>query len=119
MDFTVRKSIYKRILEDFGSDQTGDENAALFLSRILTDENTISLSELKAIISGKPALVCGNAPRLMNDYSEVNFWILQELQPMESLLYSWPGIVLRSFVPTSTVILKLTSKKRYLPVSMV
>ncbi len=71
MDFAAWEPIYERILEDFGFDRAGDEEAALFLSRRLTEENTASLSELKALISGKPVLVCGNAPRLRDDLSEI------------------------------------------------
>ena len=73
MDFAAWEPIYERILEDFGFDRAGDEEAALFLSRMLTEKNTASLSELKAVISGKPVLVCGNAPKLRNDLSEINF----------------------------------------------
>ena len=72
MDFATWEPIYERILEDFGFDREGDEKAALFLSRMLTEENTASLSKLRALISGKPALVCGNAPRLRDDLSEIN-----------------------------------------------
>lgn len=72
MDFATWEPIYERILEDFGFDRKGDEKAALFLSSMLTEENTVSLSELKAIISGKSVLVCGNAPRLRSDLSEIN-----------------------------------------------
>jgi len=72
MDFAAWEPIYERILEDFGFDRAGDEEAALFLSHMLTEENTVSLSELKALISGKPVLVCGNAPRLRDDLSEIN-----------------------------------------------
>jgi hypothetical protein len=73
MDFILWEPIYERILEDFGFDREGDEKAALFLSSRLTEENTASLSELKALISGKPVLVCGNAPKLRDDLSEINF----------------------------------------------
>ena len=73
MDFAVWEPIYEQILEDFGFDRARDEKAALFLSRMLTEENTASLSELKAVISEKPVLVCGNAPRLRSDLSEINF----------------------------------------------
>jgi len=73
MNFATWKPIYERILEDFGFDRKGDEKAAFFLSRMLTEENTVSLSELKAIISGKPVLVCGNAPGLRSDLSKINF----------------------------------------------
>ncbi len=73
MDFAAWEPIYKQILEDFGFDRAGDEEAALFLSRRLTEKNTASLSELKALISGKPVLVCGNSPGLRNDLSEIKF----------------------------------------------
>ncbi|AKB81068.1 6-hydroxymethyl-7,8-dihydropterin pyrophosphokinase [Methanosarcina barkeri 3] len=72
MDFATWEPIYERILEDFGFDRVGDEKAAIFLSGMLTQENTVSLSELKAIISGKYVLVCGNAPGLRSDLSEIN-----------------------------------------------
>jgi len=73
MDFATWEPIYERILEDFGFDRKGDEKAALFLSHKLTEENTVSLSELKAVISEKPVLVCGNAPGLRSDLLEINF----------------------------------------------
>lgn len=72
MDFAAWEPVYERILEDFGFDRKGDEEAAYFLSNLLTDDNTVSLSELKASISGKPALVCGNAPKLRTELSEVD-----------------------------------------------
>lgn len=72
MDFATWEPIYERILEDFGFDRVGDEKAAIFLSGMLNQENTVSLSELKAIISGKCVLVCGNAPGLRSDLSEIN-----------------------------------------------
>lgn len=73
MNFAAWEPIYEQILEDFGFDRAGDEEAAQFLSRKLTEENTVSLSELKALISGKPVLVCGNAPKLRRELSEINF----------------------------------------------
>ncbi|AKB18172.1 MULTISPECIES: 6-hydroxymethylpterin diphosphokinase MptE-like protein [unclassified Methanosarcina] len=66
-DFAAWEPIYERILEDFGFDRTGDEEAARFLSQKLTVKNTVELSELKDMISGKPVLVCGNAPGLRNE----------------------------------------------------
>jgi len=72
MDFATWEPIYERILEDFGFDRVGDEKAAIFLSGMLIQENTVSLSELKATISGKCVLVCGNAPGLRIDLSEIN-----------------------------------------------
>jgi len=72
MDFAVWEPIYERILEDFGFDREGDEEAARFLSSMLTRENTASLSELEAVISGKPVLVCGNAPGLRAELSKID-----------------------------------------------
>ena len=40
---------------------------------MLTEKNTASLSELKAVIFGKPVLVCGNAPKLRDGLSEIKF----------------------------------------------
>jgi uncharacterized Rossmann fold enzyme len=39
---------------------------------MLTRENTASLSELEAVISGKPVLVCGNAPGLRAELSKID-----------------------------------------------
>ena len=72
MDFAAWEPIYERILEDFGFDRAGDEEAAQILSRMLTEKNTASLSELKAVISEKPVLVCGNAPKLRKELSEID-----------------------------------------------
>jgi uncharacterized Rossmann fold enzyme len=72
MDFAAWEPIYERILEDFGFDREGDEEAARFLSSMLTRENTASLSELEAVISGKSVLVCGNAPGLRAELSKID-----------------------------------------------
>jgi uncharacterized Rossmann fold enzyme len=72
MDFAAWEPIYERILEDFGFGRKGDEEAARFLSDMLTEENTVNLSELEAVISGKPILVCGNAPGLRAELLRIN-----------------------------------------------
>ncbi|AKB25345.1 6-hydroxymethyl-7,8-dihydropterin pyrophosphokinase [Methanosarcina sp. MTP4] len=72
LDFAAWEPIYERILADFGFDRTGDEEAARLLSKMLTEENTVSLSELNTTISGKPVLVCGNAPKLRAELSEID-----------------------------------------------
>ena len=71
-DFAAWEPIYERILEDFGFDRTGDEEAARLLSQKLTEKNTASLLELKDTVSGKPVLVCGNAPGLRNELSKID-----------------------------------------------
>ena len=55
-DFVAWEPIYERILEDFGFDRTGDEEAARFHSQKLTEINTAELSKFKDTISGKPSL---------------------------------------------------------------
>ena len=72
LDFAAWEPIYERILADFGFDRSGDEEAARLLSGMLTASNTASLSELKTTISGKPVLVCGNAPKLRAELSEID-----------------------------------------------
>ncbi len=72
MNFTAWEPIYERILEDFGFDRTGDEEAARLLSHMLSEKNTASLSELKDTVSGKPVLVCGNAPGLRNELLNID-----------------------------------------------
>lgn len=69
MDFAVWEPIYEKILKDFGFDRAGDEKAARILSSMLTEKNTASLFELRAAISGKPVLVCGNSPSLRKELS--------------------------------------------------
>ncbi len=71
-DFAAWEPIYEEILEDFGFDRKSDEEAARILSRMLTEQNTVSLSELKTTISGKPALIFGNAPKLRKELSEID-----------------------------------------------
>lgn len=71
MDFAAWEPIYERILKDFGFDRGGDEEAARSLSHMITTENTASLSELRDAISGKPVLVCGNAPGLSAELMEI------------------------------------------------
>ncbi|MPM65593.1 hypothetical protein SDC9_112490 [bioreactor metagenome] len=39
---------------------------------MLTAENTVSLSELEAVVSGKTVLVCGNAPGLRAELSKID-----------------------------------------------
>ena len=72
MDFAAWEPIYERILKDFGFDREGDEKAATFLSSMLTVKNTVSLSELEAVISEKPVLACGNAPGLRAELSKID-----------------------------------------------
>ncbi|WP_332881696.1 hypothetical protein [Methanosarcina horonobensis] len=76
MDFAAWEPIYESILEDFGFDRSGDEEAACFLSRMLTEDNSVSLSELKDKISGKYVMVCGNAPGLRLNFQKTIYLLL-------------------------------------------
>lgn len=64
MKFEEWEPHYKNILDFFGFDRTGDEDAAV-LARSLTDKDDIAV--LKAAICGKKVTVCGNAPSLPED----------------------------------------------------
>jgi hypothetical protein len=113
MDFAAWEPIYEEILEDFGFDRAGDEEAARILSRMLTEKNTVSLSELKTAISGKPALICGNAPKLRKELSEINlsgFTVIAADGAAAVLMDT--AACLKSYAPTLTAIQKLTLKKR-------
>jgi 2-amino-4-hydroxy-6-hydroxymethyldihydropteridine diphosphokinase len=66
MQFDRWEPIYHEILEDFGFSRERDEEAAEILSPMLPPSETI-LDEAIKRISGKSAVVCGNAPSLAED----------------------------------------------------
>ena len=72
MDFKKWEPVYEKILEDFEFSREEDENSATLLSNLLIGPNTVDPSTLEELISGKDALVCGNAPKLGIDLKEVN-----------------------------------------------
>lgn len=72
MEFKDWEPIYSEILEDMGFSREGDEHAAIILSKMLTDSNSIEVSVLDELINGKDVLVCGNAPNLRNDLDLVD-----------------------------------------------
>ena len=59
---------YREILEYFGFDRQGDEEAARLLSSLLDRDNLLSLA---SITEGNAVTVCGNAPCLKNDLGTV------------------------------------------------
>jgi uncharacterized Rossmann fold enzyme len=67
MDFDLWEPIYLQILDDFGFSREGDERAAIILSEMLTDANSVGTEVLKELVQGKDVLVCGNAPVLPED----------------------------------------------------
>ncbi|MBN1133540.1 MAG: DUF115 domain-containing protein [Methanosarcinaceae archaeon] len=67
MDFDLWEPIYLQILDDFGFSREEDERAAIILSEILTDANSVGTPVLAELVQGKDVLICGNAPVLPDD----------------------------------------------------
>jgi uncharacterized Rossmann fold enzyme len=67
MDFDLWEPIYLQILDDFGFSREEDERAAIILSEMLTDANSVVTEVLTGLVKGKDILVCGNAPVLPDD----------------------------------------------------
>jgi 2-amino-4-hydroxy-6-hydroxymethyldihydropteridine diphosphokinase len=59
---------YREILEYFGFDRAGDEEAAQLLASLLDRDNLLSLASLT---EGNEVTVCGNAPCLKNDLEKI------------------------------------------------
>ncbi|WP_321428571.1 6-hydroxymethylpterin diphosphokinase MptE-like protein [uncultured Methanolobus sp.] len=72
MDFNEWEPIYESILKDMGFSREEDEQAALLLSAMLNAFNSADISELKSLIEGKDALICGNAPVLPQELKLIN-----------------------------------------------
>jgi uncharacterized Rossmann fold enzyme len=69
MKFADWEPHYCEILEYFGFDREGDEEAARLLESLLPCDNLLSLASLT---DGNPVTVCGNAPCLKDDLSNVS-----------------------------------------------
>lgn len=63
MQFTVWQPIYYSILQDFGFSKERDEEAGELLAGILRGRESM-LPAARFIVSGRRAIVCGNAPKL-------------------------------------------------------
>jgi len=63
MKFATWEPFYQSILQDFGFSPGRDEEAAKLLAEILRDREPM-LQAAKAIVVGRRAVVCGNAPTL-------------------------------------------------------
>lgn len=59
---------YREILDYFGFDRAGDEEAAQLLASLLDRDNLLSLASLT---EGNEVTVCGNAPCLKNDLEKI------------------------------------------------
>jgi uncharacterized Rossmann fold enzyme len=68
MQFSEWEPHYKEILEYFGFDRAGDEEAARLLASILDCDNLLSLASLT---EGNEVTVCGNAPCLKDDLGKI------------------------------------------------
>lgn len=63
MQFATWEPLYQSILEDFGFSPGRDEEAAKLLAELLRDRMP-QLRAAEAIVGGRGAVVCGNAPSL-------------------------------------------------------
>lgn len=70
MQFDSWEPIYREILEDFGFSRERDEEAAEILSSMLPPAEPM-LQEAFRRISGRNAVVCGNAPSLSEDIEQL------------------------------------------------
>ena len=79
MKFEEWEPVYELILKDMGFERLYDERAALFLSKMLEVKarkkmpEVIEVDVLRKAIGGKDVLVCGKAPKLVNDIRNVDF----------------------------------------------
>jgi len=69
MDFADWEPHYREILEYFGFDREGDEEAARLLSALLDHDNLLSLASLT---DGNGVTVCGNAPCLRDELGKIS-----------------------------------------------
>ena len=68
MQFSEWEPHYQEILEYFGIDRAGDEEAARLLASLLACDNILSLASLT---DGNDVTVCGNAPCLRDELGKI------------------------------------------------
>jgi 2-amino-4-hydroxy-6-hydroxymethyldihydropteridine diphosphokinase len=68
MEFDAWEPHYREIVEYFGFDRAGDEEAARLLATLLDRDNLLSLASLT---EGNDVTVCGNAPCLKDELEKV------------------------------------------------
>lgn len=73
MNFNDWEPIYEEILHDFGFSREKDEASAQLLSELLKKKRNslLTLDKLQNIIKDKEVIVCGKAPRLLNDVTKL------------------------------------------------
>ena len=69
MEFKDWEPHYCEILDYFGFDRAGDEEAARLLASLMPRDNLLSLA---ALACDKPVTVCGNAPCLKDELDKIN-----------------------------------------------
>ena len=69
MNFAAWEPHYCEILEYFGFDRTGDEEAARLLASLMPRDNLLSLA---ALTCDNPVTVCGNAPCLKDELDKIH-----------------------------------------------
>jgi len=69
MQLSTWETIYQQILEDFGFSRKGDEEAGQLLSDLLKGHDS-QISAARATVSGRRAIVCGNAPILSRELAK-------------------------------------------------
>ena len=69
MDFAAWEPHYRDILDYFGFDRAGDEEAARLLASLLECDNLLSLA---SIVNGNEVTVCGNAPCLKDELEKIS-----------------------------------------------
>jgi 2-amino-4-hydroxy-6-hydroxymethyldihydropteridine diphosphokinase len=68
MNYELWEPHYREIVEYFGFDRAGDEEAARLLSTLLDRDNLLSLASLT---EGNEVTVCGNAPCLKDELEKI------------------------------------------------
>ncbi len=75
MEFEEWEPVYKVILKDMGFERNEDERAALLLSKMLETKRkkseVLEIDALRKAIKGKDVLVCGKAPKLVDEIKDV------------------------------------------------
>jgi hypothetical protein len=69
MEFSDWEPHYIEILNYFGFDRSGDEEAARLLASLMTRDNLLSLA---ALTCGNDVTVCGNAPCLKDELGKIS-----------------------------------------------
>ena len=69
MNFELWEPHYLGILDYFGFDRAGDEEAARLLASLMTRDNLLSLA---ALTCGNDVTVCGNAPGLKDEIGKIS-----------------------------------------------